>query len=87
MVSGLVSTVCYFSQLWYISCERIDLQYLWSPNDHSLAYASHVQVATEERLNDDYAIENDSLQDDTDTIRVSAIEGSQLKPMSIKNSL
>ena len=26
---------------------------MWSPSDHSLAYASHVQVATEEQGNEE----------------------------------
>ncbi|KAK8826239.1 hypothetical protein WA538_001381, partial [Blastocystis sp. DL] len=48
--------------------------YLWSPSDHSLAYASHVQVATDDN---EYGAEIESLQDDNDMIRVATLSGNQ----------
>lgn len=57
---------------------------MWSPSDRSLAYASHVQVATEEQGNEEE--ENEALQDDSGTVRVASLEGSKLMPMQIGNS-
>ena len=68
------------------------LQYLWAPNDRSLAYAYHVQVATDEHCNEEMEyMQDDDLQSDSGNVHVevSPIDLSQsgLKPMKMQCSV
>lgn len=59
---------------------------MWSPNDRSIAYASHLQVATEDQQDtEEYAMPEVELQSTPGgVVEVASIDESRsLKPMSM----
>ncbi|KAK8811850.1 hypothetical protein WA556_004013, partial [Blastocystis sp. ATCC 50177/Nand II] len=55
------------------------VEFLWRPLDNSRAYARHVEIATDESRD---AVENESLQDYSGAIQVSAVPDASLKAMT-----
>ena len=68
--------------------QRTDFQWLWAPNERSLAYAYHVQVATDERTeNELIPVQDELIQggEEEAGVMVSPIQGGveSLKPMKM----
>lgn len=78
----LYTLIIVIIMVWINNCFYV--QYLWAPNDRSVAYAFHHQIATDEKVDmEEYAMPEVELQTTGGKVEVTSVDDSALKPMKM----